>query len=113
MKNFKQFLTESPKYVFHTDCRSSTAEWIDDMVDNAKDVSYKEFVRNCVIEWDEYPYTIYNTPDGLRDEGLELENDWSVSWNKGKYRGVPCYFMDHSRIEFIYIKPSDLRKLKG
>ncbi len=112
MNHFKRMLEETQKYIFHTNCVNSTAEWIDDMVDVSKDVSYKEFVKNCVIDWDASPYTVYNTPDGSRDEGLELEKDWSVSWNKSYYRGVPCYYMDHSRIEWIYIKSSDLRKMK-
>jgi len=35
---------------------------------------------------------------------LKLRADWAVSYHKGVFEGRPCYYMDHSRIEYIFCK---------
>ena len=36
------------------------------------------------------------------DRDFPITKDWHVGYYKGVFRGVPCYFLRHSRIEHIY-----------
>lgn len=46
------------------------------------------------------------------DRDFPISKDWAVRYYKGKYRGVPAYFIRHSMIEYIWtldgkLGPSD------
>jgi hypothetical protein len=36
------------------------------------------------------------------EEGLRLADDYTVSWYRSKYRGEPCYVIEHSRTDYIF-----------
>ena len=89
-------------YQYETNCIGSTARWINDMTDQAKKVSYKTLVRRVGLaqireQWE----SIYDF-DG--EGGLAMKDDWHIGYYKSKYRGRPCYYIDHSSIEYIYTK---------
>jgi GNAT superfamily N-acetyltransferase len=90
-------------YEFRTTCVSEgTGEHIQEMLDNAKDCGYSEVKRHCegLRQWErDNGYA----PDGSR-KGLTLRKDWSVSYGKGTYRGVPCYFVVWSAIEHVWTR---------
>lgn len=35
-------------------------------------------------------------------QGLTMAKDWMVHYYKSTFRGRPCYYFDHSRIEYIF-----------
>jgi hypothetical protein len=90
-------------YEFRTTCVSEgTGRHIQEMLDNAQDCGYGEVKRHCegLRLWEkENGYA----PDGSR-KGLTLRKDWSVSYGKGAYRGMPCYFVVWSAIEHVWTK---------
>ena len=38
------------------------------------------------------------------ERGLHLSRDWGVSFYRSRYRGNRCYYMQHSAIEYIFIR---------
>jgi hypothetical protein len=84
-------------YHYTTCCINSTAEFINAMVDNARRVTLRTIQKHCegLAEWADSM--------GYCRGGLTLNRDWSVSYWKSKYRGKPCYYIDHSSIEYIWI----------
>ncbi len=97
--NFKQFLTER-KFHFFTDCTDSChgrdGEHISNMADKGREVSWKTILRNCdgAAQW---------AKDMGYGRHLKIEDDYAVSFYKSKYRGVPCYYIKHSMIEYVWL----------
>jgi hypothetical protein len=91
-------------------CPQSTAEDINALTDDSvmTEVSRRTFVRH--------------TNDQDRRE-LEralgygpwfgITRDWHVSYHKSVYRGVPCYYLQHSRIEHIFTLDGELGPSAG
>ena len=88
-------------YYYRTNCVASDARSIDNMVDNASDVTYETLIGHCdgVAEWAKQMGYDRNSK-----QGLTLKNDWAVSFHKSMYRGRPCYYICHSSIEYIWVK---------
>ena len=87
---------------YHINCVNSTAEKIDDMIDQARDITYKTFISH--IEKGElsdlFPFYVWGPG---RAKGLRLKNDCAVSYYKSKYEGQECVYINHSAIEYIFI----------
>ena len=83
-------------YAYETSCVCSTGELIDAMTEDAEEVTYEEFVYHCCIE--------AFCQAMCYDEDFPLKKDWHVSYWKSTYNGHPCYYLDHSRIEYIWLK---------
>lgn len=90
------------RFTFHTTCVGSTAELIHAMQDRAREVSWRTFRRHCA-GLDEIARTLGYSHPKARDGGLHLCKDWAVSFYRSRYDGQPCYYMDHSRIEHIWL----------
>jgi hypothetical protein len=92
-------------YAFLTDCIHSDGESIRNMVDDprAYNVEYSTMLAQCegMLEWAE-SVGYFRHPN----QGLTLKNDWAVSYHRGFYQGQPCYWLDWSRIEHIWVKRS-------
>ena len=87
------------RYQFITCCINAKAQDIDAMVDKARDVSHATLRRHCqeLVEWE-------RIMGYGRAAGLLLQDDWAVSFHKSTYKGVPCYYIRHSSIEYIWVK---------
>ena len=88
-------------------CVESTAELIHSLCDSAEEIEFEEFAKNCeeLQEW-----AISKGYEGLRtgdSEGLNLQDDWHVTYNRGLYDGESCYFLQWSGIEFIWTDSSN------
>jgi hypothetical protein len=65
------------------------------MVGRARDVTYRTLRSHVAEDLNEmFGYK--------RGWGLSLATDYAVSFHKGSFRGVPCYYIDHSAIEHIF-----------
>ncbi len=65
----------------------STAEMIDNMVGAAREITRATFLKNCDCPYDE----------------LTVSWDNHIKYFKSKYDGKTCYFVEHSRIEYVFI----------
>ena len=94
--------SKDKEYVFLTSCIDAEGEDINAMADSAGEVTLRTLRKYCdTLEFEqELGYHRH------RHGGLILKNDWHVSYWKGTYRGCPCYYIDHSRIEYIWVKRS-------
>ena len=91
MADRKHFLTSCVDH--------SCGEDINEMVDEARQISYKTF-RSHV---DSEDFKKLSRQLGyVPGEHLQLHNDWAVSFYKSKFCGVPCYYFTWSKIEFIF-----------
>lgn len=79
------------------------------MVDRARDISYETFMRQCDCA-DLVENMGYATG---REVGLHLKDDWHVSYHKSTFQGMPCYYMRHSAIEYVFIRPEDMNAKKS
>lgn len=103
---------------YETCCVSADGGDISDMVDQAQDVSYDQFMRNVPVAeifQSGIGYGYYWTPaqavvagvdyhEVARNRPLTLKKDWHVSYHRSVFQGKPCYFMVHSAIEYVFVK---------
>lgn len=78
-------------------CPDSTYEDIQALILSERDVSLATFRKAVGLsQW-------RTLVEGLGyDRHLPISKDWHVRYYRGVYRGVPCYFLRHSRIEHIF-----------
>jgi hypothetical protein len=88
------------KYTYETNCVDAKGEDIEKMVDLSTEITWDEFKKNVSI--DEIKYLFGGVYDYGGGSGLKIQNDYAVSFHKSKYRGKPCYYIDHSSIEYIF-----------
>ena len=86
-------------YEYETCCVNSTAKLINDMVDQAREITWETFRRH--VHWTEvrrvFPFYSYR---GVL--GHHIKDDWHVGFWKSRYSGAPCYYITHSAIEYIF-----------
>ena len=87
------------QFRYRTNCTHSTAEAIDAMTEAEVPITWNTFLRHCPIEEIRY---IFNWYDYHGEGGLHLKDDWCASFHKSTYRGTPCYYIEHSGIEYIW-----------
>lgn len=83
------------KLVYTACCVSSTANAIDDMIDQSREITYKTFIK----------YVDCKELLNMFCEGFgwkSLKRDYHVRYFKSVYMGKPCYYLDHSSIEYIW-----------
>lgn len=87
---------------FHTDCIHSDGPSINAMQEAATAITRRTFLRYVDradltrLEQD----LQYDT--GTERGGLRMSKDWHVGYYRSTYRGRPCVYFDHSRIEYIF-----------
>lgn len=86
------------------------ADHLEDMMDNAREVSYATLAKAVGVDLLQEVFPSYDW--NRRPRGLTLRKDWAVSYYKSTYDGVPCYYVDHSAIEYIFV-PSSYRSRGG
>ena len=92
--------TGKPKpFHYWTCCVNATGQDIEQMVDAATKITYKTFTRHC--NWQDWAKSMGYALNNKK--GLALKDDWHVGYYKSKYQSRPCYYLDHSAIEYIWI----------
>ena len=66
------------------------------MVDDARQITLRTLLKHCegVKEW---------AIDHGYGDGLELKDDYCVSFYKSTFEGKPCYYIDWSSIESVWL----------
>jgi hypothetical protein len=77
-----------------------------DQIEEAKELmEYDDFVQN-LEGLDEIAALL-----GYGDD-LPLRDDWSVSFAKSTYGGLPCRILGHTECDFIFLRAEDARMLQ-
>lgn len=96
---------------FVTSCVSALGEDITEMCAVAlnKEISNGHFIKTIA------------TKNGIKDEVLRMlgydtmaffANDWAMSCHKSFYQGIPCYYVRHSAIEYVFVDKHDYDKVE-
>ena len=84
-------------------------KFLDEMIGKSKEIGYDEFIKNVNIRSLKEVFPNYHWGKGDPEERkskLRLRDDWSVSFHVSKYMGRKCWYVNHSAIEYIFIKES-------
>ena len=80
----------------------ATSEQLHEMYDREREITLRTFARHVdirpIAEDMGYQY-------GPRVKGLRLSKDWAVRFYKSTFCGQPCYYMDHSAIDHVFLYP--------
>ena len=79
-------------------CVSSTTEEIEEMVDQATEIEYDELLNHVTQKELDSIFPFYNELPNL-----SLESDYTTSFYKSVYDGKKCVYVEHSRIEYIFV----------
>lgn len=90
------------KYTYKTNCVNSTARLINDMVDNARQITWKTFCKYVAVESVKEVFPDYSYRQEYSGCGFHIKDDYAVSFYKSTYRGKPCVYIYHSAIEYIF-----------
>lgn len=90
-------MRDAGRYVYVTNCVESTYEDIQALQASEVDVSLATFRKALgLARWREIQRDLGYGRD------FPIGRDWHVGYYRGIYRGVPAYFLRHSRIEYIF-----------
>lgn len=98
------------KYVLATRCVDQVGpQGIDDLRDlyaNDRQVTYATFARHCDSESfaRDLGYALGHAP------GLKLKNDRCVRFYRSKWKGKPCFYVDQSAVDFIFLPREEVAK---
>jgi len=67
------------------------------------DTFFRHVGRKMVSELLGYDY---------RRKGLTVGNDPYIGYYKSVWRGVPCYYLDWSRIEHVFVQKDNLTQMR-
>ena len=83
-------------------------KWEDKNTEDHRALELKEMKEKCsnIQAWAKTMGYVDNP-----EEGLTLENDWSLAYGKGDIKGVWCYWITHSCIEYVWVDPSGVEEL--
>jgi hypothetical protein len=88
---------ENGRYHYVMSCPGSTYEDIQALQESEQPVSRATFAKAIGPQaWRDIQANL-----GY-DRDFSITKDWHVGYYKGVFRGVPCYFLRHSHIEYIY-----------
>jgi len=87
---------------FYGRCIELSGRKITQMVDDAKPITRKTFLKHVKLE------NLQQIEESLGysrhpRQGMTMASDCYVSYYKSNYNGKPCVYFDHSRIEHVFI----------
>ena len=82
------------------DCQD--VEALEEMIDNAREISYKTFIKYVPPQQLAEVFPEYNWGRS-QGQGLTMKSDYHVSYYKSKYAGIPAVFVVHSAIEHVWV----------
>ena len=87
------------KYV--TRCVDATNKQLIPMVSNAWQIDFETFAQKVDMAELEVLFPHYNW-NGDKSKGLQLKDDRYVSYWESRFMGIPCVYIEHSCIEYIF-----------
>ncbi|MBG6082986.1 hypothetical protein [Rubrivivax gelatinosus] len=98
--------TQPTKFEFLTTCVEVPTEQVDhlfQMMEMARAVSVSTFRRHT--NWKPVARSL-GYAVGRHAKGLRMEQDYHLGFYRSTWKGAPCYYLDHSRIEHIFVQPA-------
>lgn len=110
-----------PEYRYLTNCVDSTAqlhggdvgaagEAINEMVNEARDITWATFRKHVGVDevrrvFPQYSYQRehHNPSTGELTAPMHIKDDYAVGFHRGVYMGHRAYYIQHSRIEYIFV----------
>ncbi|MDD4181973.1 MAG: hypothetical protein PHE87_10100 [Victivallaceae bacterium] len=83
-----------------TNCVSSDANSISNMIDGSREIGYRSFIQQVSLE---HLLAVLPGYHINRSQGLTLRDDWHVRYYRSIYRGKPCVYLCHSAIEYVFV----------
>ena len=77
------------------------AELLLEMGDNSEEIDYEDIRKEISQKELRILFPGYNWDN---QGGLQLHNDWIVTFHKSKYNGKKCLYIRWSAIEFVWVK---------
>ena len=90
-------------YYYATNCVNSGAKVIGRMVDQARKITYRTFMDKVGRDTVRMVYPFDTYAWGRNEKGLRMKDDRHVRYYCSMYRGRPCYYVDHSSIEYVFV----------
>ena len=88
----------------------ATSDELHDMYDREREISYRTFARH--VDAAEVA-ALLGYAHGRHAEGLRLSDDRCVRFYRSTFKGEPCYYMDWSSIDHIYLFPEQVERLRS
>jgi hypothetical protein len=76
---------------------------IQEMINLSSEVSWKEFNTHVSIEQIKFALGEKTYSWDKKEKGLKIWQDHYVHYYKSEFRGEPCYYLDYSAIEYIFL----------
>ncbi len=86
----------------------STAPHLQSMMDEAKEITYRTFVK--AIGLDNMRSIFGDYAWGYQRGNIRMKNDPYVRYFRSNFDGKPCYYVRHSGIEYIFIDEDAMGK---
>jgi len=88
-------------YEFLGTCVELKTKPLYDMIDNAKEIDYED-IREHISQKE--LRLIFPGYDWSNQGGLQLHNDYAVSFHKSRYQDMLCLYIRWNAIEHIWIR---------
>ena len=89
------------EYFYHTNCIMANGADVLKMVDMATEITYGTIKKH--IESKELANVFPDYKWQHNTNFLSLKDDWAVSYYRSEYKSKPCYYIEHSSIEYIFL----------
>lgn len=93
-------------FYYTTNCTIAEGEDIQAMIDSSINITYKTFMSHI----DRTDKSFLNSCWNLKNWNV-LKHDYCVSFHRGIYKNELCYYINHSAIEWIFLKTCEKRLL--
>lgn len=94
------------EFKYETNCISAMGEDINEMKSKAKEITYKNMLRYVGKPFLKLQHELgYDDPLSRVSKSrkpLKMRNDWAVSYWHSIYKGIECYYLRWSGIEYIF-----------
>lgn len=103
--------TQPTKFQLVTTCVQVPPEEVHhlfEMMERARPVSISTFRRHT--DWRPVAKSL-GYAVGRHSDGIRMEKDYHLGFYRSTWKGKPCYYMDHSRIEHVFVRPADASRL--
>ena len=90
------------QYTFHTRCVETTADKLEAMYATQREIGYRTALKHIGRAQLNDIFPLYADPNSPLKS---LGRDYAVSFYRGRFDGLPCINIEHSRIDHIFILP--------
>ena len=91
-------------FYYAGNCKGLEAEDIEAMVDARQSISYATITRRvCKSDLRDFK----RRRGYVVGDNLTLENAYAVRFYKSMFKGKLCYYIEHNRIEYIFLRDEE------